>query len=412
MCRYARAVWVASRAGEALPQLSSDESARLEDVLGDVYHDAVEVVRSYAIGDSRSRDTEEPPADFAPRLKLILKGFAPESQAVQPSSDEEPNAVIFQQHLWQLLRKVRESAELSYAREVDLPELDRRILFLLHSSGPQVPAAISSAVGMDKAQVSRSVKRLLQQEMVERTQIRSPIALTEKGQSAAARLLRLAELRNRELSFDIDDEELEGFFVTVDVLLHRAASLYEQERALSQGGPVGDSIFDGIRPFQVRRTDGAIVIDRGYIVSPLLTLSAYFTRSAALTYKRLASLSNFEAWVLSEICQNPPVEWARLVRGLERDHSQAGRTVNALIERDIVFREGKPGRRFGRFSPTEEGKRLYAIIQDLGFQRSKFMLEPLSEQQLQAFMATFSKLKRNSVAQLEREHALEEYGSR
>src|SRR5690606_38979919 len=104
---------------------------------------------------------------------------------------EAPPHVI-QSELWQILRKVRESAELSYSREHDLIELDRRVMFLLQSAGPLVPADISGAVGVDKAQISRSVKRLLEMGLVEREQIRAPLRLTREGERLGKRLLRMA----------------------------------------------------------------------------------------------------------------------------------------------------------------------------------------------------------------------------
>src|SRR5699024_262807 len=133
---------------------------------------------------------------------------------------------IFQSELWQVLHKVRESGELSYARELDLVELDRRIVFLIRSRGPLVPAGLSSAIGVDKAQVSRSVKRLLERQLVERSQIRAPVSLTAKGEGLADRLVRLASMRNRELTFDVDDEELSEFFSVMEILIVRAMMLY------------------------------------------------------------------------------------------------------------------------------------------------------------------------------------------
>ena len=151
-----------------------------------------------------------------------------------------------------------------------------------------------------------------------------------------------------------------------------------------------------------------MLIDRSRIVSPLLTLSAYFSRSGALAYKRSTGLSNFEAWVLNEISMTPPIDWSALTAALQRDHSQAGRTVRALIERGLVAREGRPGRRHGKFYPTPEGERLYNIIQETSVERSSFLMAPLGEEQRKRFLATFDKLRRNAVAQLQRERALEE----
>src|SRR5205085_2812320 len=94
-----------------------------------------------------------------------------------------PREPVIQSELWQILHKVRESAELAYSRQFDLVELDRRILLLLAGAGPQVPADIASAVGVDKAQVSRSVKRLLELRLADRQQIRSPLRLPRKGEN-------------------------------------------------------------------------------------------------------------------------------------------------------------------------------------------------------------------------------------
>jgi DNA-binding MarR family transcriptional regulator len=379
--------------------------------LGSIAEEAIDLVATLTLGAlARARRSgaaaAEPPEDFVAQLGLILKGLQPapgggegQGQPTQP--------LIFQSELWQFLRKTRESAELSYARELDLVELDRRILFLLRTKGPLVPAELSNSVGVDKAQVSRSVKRLLELRMVEREQIRSPVTLTRKGESQADRLLRLADLRNRELTFDIDDEELAAFFGAIELLLDRAVALYEQERARAGGHERGAGEDEEIaRP--ERRSNEPLLIDRARILSPLLTLSAYFGRSGALMFKRRTGLSQFEAWVLNEIAMAAPVDWPTLTAQLQRDHSQAGRTVRALIDKGLVAREGRPGRRHGRFSPSAEGWRLYDIIQETSVERSSFLMAPLGEEDRQRFLATFDKLRRNAVAQLQRERAFEE----
>ena len=88
-----------------------------------------------------------------------------------------------------------------------------------------VPADISSAVGVDKAQVSRSVKRLLELRLVERDQIRAPLHLTRDGERLGRRLNRMAELRNRELTIDISDDELSDFYDTIEIQEGRCDAL-------------------------------------------------------------------------------------------------------------------------------------------------------------------------------------------
>jgi len=376
--------------------------------LGPLAEDAQTIVEAYALGARKANGAADPPTEFGTRLDLILNGIEAALGTTlpgQPAAEAKPH--VIQSELWQVLRKVRESAELSYAREQYLIELDRRILFMLHDRGPQVPADISSAVGVDKAQVSRSVKRLLELRLVEREQIRAPLRLTQGGERLGKRLMRMAELRNRELTLDISDAELAEFFDTIEILMDRAVALYEQERELAQvpgGARNGDSPgrdWDG-------KPGEKVVIDRSRIIAPLLTLSAYFSRSGSLAFKRLTGLSSFEAFVLSEIGMDPPIDWATLVKALARDHSQAGRTVTALMERGLVKREGRPGRRHGRFYPSEEGARLFEVIHAAGRQRSNFLLAPLAADQRARFLATFDKVRRNATSQLERERAFAE----
>jgi DNA-binding MarR family transcriptional regulator len=408
--------------GRPLPARDQSSLAPLVAALGPQSEEIVGIVDRFATGAAAEAigsaiAQASPGAAFRSQLDRILAGFPQLEAGYVEEADtsialsEGGRPKVFQSDLWQMLHKVRESAELSYAREIDLVELDRRIIFLLRGRGPLVPAGLSAAIGVDKAQVSRSVKRLLELKMVQRDQIRSPVTLSRKGELLADKLLRLAELRNRELSFDVNDRELSEFFGVMQVLLDRAVQLYEMEREIASKADQaeGEDLFG--QGFEPGRPGEPVVIDRSRIVSPLLTLSAYFSRSGALSFKRKTGLSNFEAWVLSEISYNPPTDWSRLVNALERDHSQAGRTVNQLIKKGLVVRDGKPGRRHGHFSPSPEGQRLFDIILGTSRKRSDFLMEPLSKQRLEAFLATFDKIRRNASAQLERERAFEELES-
>ena len=404
---FALALWRERAEGTPAERPRPDELAPL----GAMAEEALALVETYTLG-ALARTSPggsvaaAPPDAFTAQLGLVLKALEP--SVTIPTGHGRPTApLIFQSELWQFLHKTRESAELSYAREFDLVELDRRILFLLRTSGPLVPADLSSSVGVDKAQVSRSVKRLLELKMVDREQIRSPVTLTRKGEHHADRLLRLADLRNRELTFDIDDSELADFFAAIELLLDRAVALYEQERARTAAQERGERDAEEItRPD--RRGNEPVLIDRARILSPLLTLSAYFGRSGGLMFKRRTGLSQFESWVLNEIAMAAPIDWPTLTAQLQRDQSQAGRTVRALIDRGLVTREGRPGRRYGRFAPTAEGQRLYDIIHETRVERGSFLMAPLGEEQRKRFLGTFDKLRRNAVAQLERERAFEE----
>ena len=262
--------------------------------LGPLADDAVKIVEAYALGARSKEGAAVPPSAFGNRLELILNGIEASLDESAPGAPEpEAPPHVIQSELWQLLRKVRESAELAYAREQYLIELDRRILFLLQDRGPMVPADVSSAVGVDKAQVSRSVKRLLELRLVEREQIRAPLRLTRNGERLGKRLMRMAELRNRELTIDISDEELSDFYDTIEILLDRAMALYEQERGLAQGAIPCRAGRCSV-PVRDRDPGGEkVTLERSRVIAPLMTLSSYFSRSGSLEFKRLTGLSSF-----------------------------------------------------------------------------------------------------------------------
>lgn len=350
------------------------------------------------------------PADaqgaFERQLDLALRGIAAMLDAHAPRDERRSK---FQSRLWVFLRNARESANIAFARTVHINELDRRILLLLQAQGDMTLAAISTSNGVDKAQISRAIKRMSDVSLVTRGGIRSPIRLSQSGRQLAEKLLRQAELRNRELTFGVTDEQLVILFGVLDTLLTRAVALFEQERKRSAGSQRQTEQVD----FQDLVSAGlpgenGIAVDRSRLLPPFITLCSYILRGGALAHKRRTGLSNFETWVMNEICRQPPISWPQLVLALYRDQSQAGRTVNQLIERGLVERSGKPGRRHGFFGPTEAGRRIHDILTETVATRSEFLFQGIDEDRLDTFMSAFDILFRNAEVQVAREKAIQE----
>lgn len=362
----------------------------------------------WSIAEQARRSGHDPIGNFDDQLDVLLGGIAAARGGGAALSQKERHRV-FQGDLWVLLRNARESANIAFSRTSHINELDRRILLLLKAQGELTLAAISAANGVDKAQVSRAIKRLGEVDLLVREGIRTPLRLSNSGKHLADRLMRLAELRNRELAFGIADDQLLDLFGVLDILLDRSVVLFERERKFAIGANRPDNVFD----FQDIVAEGqpgndGIRVDRSRILPPFITLCSYVMRGGALAYKRETGLSNFDAWVLAEVCQDPPISWPQLVIALYRDQSQAGRTVKRLIEIGLIERSGKPGRRHGFFSPTSEGQRLCDIIRGLAEQRSAFLFQGIAPEQASNFFAAFDILVHNSEVQLARERALQE----
>lgn len=354
---------------------------------------------------TRGYDTD---ARFAARIDTIIGAVTPgDATPAAPAIEAKPAQPSFLQlRLLKMLHAARESADIAYSRTIKLVELDRRILLLLESHGALVPAGVSASMGVDKAQVSRSVKRLEELGLIRRDGVRSPLVLTPAGHALTERMMRLAELRNRELTFGVTDDQIVTFFAVLEHLMARAILLLEQERKLIAAGRTETPL--GYPDLEDDVSSGKMVVERSRIVPPLITLSSYAMRSAALAFKRLTGLSNFESWVLNEIAREPPMAWSRLVQAVDRDQSQAGRTVKHLMEKGLIIRNGPPERRHGTFEPTAEGARLHALLEHAGRQRSEFLMQNLSGEQLDLFFTVFEIIAHNAEAQLNRERALDE----
>lgn len=364
-------------------------------------------VIGWALAEQCQPDGADSPGDFDRQLDIVLSGIA----AALPSGLRGPRddrQSRFQSRLWMLLRDARESANIAFARTAHVNELDRRILLLLHTQGGMTLASISMACGTDKAQVSRAIKRMGEVSLLLRGGIRSPIRLSASGKQLAERLMRQAELRNRELTFGVSDDQLETLSGVLDTLLGRAITLFEQERKQAASHQRQETVDFQDLVAEGLPGENGVAVDRSRVLPPFVTLCSYMLRGGALAHKRQTGLSNFESWVMAEICRNPPVSWPQLVLALSRDQSQAGRTVNHLIEIGLVERTGRPGRRHGFFAPTEEGRRVSQIIGETAVRRSEFLFQGIPAPQLDSFMASFETLARNAEVQLAREKAIQE----
>src|SRR5690606_26171906 len=141
----------------------------LADSLGDRAEDARSMVLRLVAGalDERARKggaEAQYLSSLEGQVELMLAGLRDRAQRGVPANAQgrEGRPQMLQSELWQVLHMVRESGDLAYAREAEMVELDRRILLRLNQYGGQSPADIAGWAGVDKAQVSRSVKRPLE----------------------------------------------------------------------------------------------------------------------------------------------------------------------------------------------------------------------------------------------------------
>jgi len=335
-------------------------------------------------------------------LDAMIDGFAA-SLGKQPE-----DAVLWRRlisaRLWRLMRLLRASAELRYGREIGLPELDRRLMMAV-GEAPITSTGLITLTGHDKAQISRAVRRLTEAGVLRRMGVRDPLTLTKAGQARAAEFARLAEQRNGELVEGIAEEAIADFLATIAKLTESATALLAIEKALAAGpsaagdeeGPLG---FD-IAPAAV---DAAL---RGLVTPALITLFVYVQRSAALAYKRLIGLTNFDWLILSHITQRAPLPLALLNAIVGRDRSQSGRTVKRLEEAGLVERSRETGRRETLLTVTPRGKAAHDVLAEEALRRNAVLTEGVGTPAIDRLLAVLDRLTANAEAQLDRERARE-----
>ncbi len=85
---------------------------------------------------------------------------------------------------------------------------------------------------------------------------------------------------------------------------------------------------------------------------------------------------------------------------MERDHSQARRTLRHLIKLGLVSQFAIPGQRGRMLQPTETGKAVTRQLEDEGWRRDTMLYGDIASERLDRFLAMLDTLTRNALAQL------------
>ena len=107
-----------------------------------------------------------------------------------------------------LINTLLSTAQMSSAREIDaeleLANLDRRLISLIGRRGKVTFTQIARLSGIQRAQISRSLAHLTAIGLVNRPDVRSKAEFTEKGQAVYEEILAVAIARNVEICRGLD----------------------------------------------------------------------------------------------------------------------------------------------------------------------------------------------------------------
>jgi DNA-binding MarR family transcriptional regulator len=156
-----------------------------------------------------------------------------------------PVPFILSRRVMMLANLLRRAAALRYRRLLDLKPGEWGIVAQLGERAPRSLIDLADGMGLDKAQISRSVSSLVRQGLV--TRKTNPansrevlIALTPRGSAANAAILEAGGRANEALLAGLTARERRDLAALLETFTRRAHDLLDGEQVLSPGEDTDD----------------------------------------------------------------------------------------------------------------------------------------------------------------------------
>ncbi len=286
--------------------------------------------------------------------------------------------------LWTLLRHLRQSGEIVYhvGPAPPLPELERRMLLEMHGRPAMRLTDFTAMFGLDKAQVSRAIRRLADDGLIERMGTRGALSASAAGAALSARLIAVARARGDRITAGVAPAALADFELLVADITRRAVQLLRQEQGSGGDGPPGETGEYDQLP-----------------ISRLYSLFTYMQRGGALMIRRLADVSNFEWFVLSTVHEGGAMTPAAVVEAVSRHHSQALRTIRQLVGVGLLDRPMADGRPGPLVQPSAAGHAAVVRVEEEGWRRDTHLFGVIEPARLDRFVAVLDRMVENAVGE-------------
>jgi DNA-binding MarR family transcriptional regulator len=150
-----------------------------------------------------------------------------------PASETLPITELLSYQLTRTARALSRSAALRYRREFDVSLGEWRTLALLGAAEPQTVNRLARLAGLDKAQMSRVVTKLVDRGLVSRAfgpGRTTELSLTRDGTKLYRGLIGAANERNRAFLESLEPEERKALASALVKLTDLARSLEHAER--------------------------------------------------------------------------------------------------------------------------------------------------------------------------------------
>ena len=328
--------------------------------------------------------------------------LADKMSAMQAREGEQPTLLSLR--LFALMRLIRESGLPRYEREIGYKEIHRHLIMMIGLGGGLSSQEIVAITGHEKAQVSRAIKPLEQQGLIERERLRAKLMLLPPGRKIFERISAISKERDSVLIAGIAPDALERFNQLTEQLKLQAAEIYAEERRLSmEAGAISPGSPSGAAPAW---PGGSAPQPPPTLITPrLLGLVAYIKRAAMLGCQRTHGLPHFQWHVLALVGAHKEMPLAQLIHAIGRDKSQVGRTVLHLEDIGLIERSRPTRRRDIMLQLSERGGVVFSAMYDMAARREELLWAGHDPADRAFFASIVDRLKENASAMAAAEKA-------
>lgn len=296
-------------------------------------------------------------------------------------------------HFLLLAGLLRKSARTDYAHLAPQDLMERRIILTLFRLEKGRVSQLANILGNDTGQISRALSSLRKDGKVIRGRQRDPYSLTPDGIALGELMDKVAVRREVELVRGLEPLQLFELGGLLANLQQKASLLLAEETSCSAHAERNEAE-------DLPRTGGPEIHSRMH--PAVVAIAMTIARSATLAFKRLAGVSNYEWRILANVAYRPSISSTELTKHIYSDKGQVSRSLEALVQQRLLSRERSGPRGRVRFDLTQEGRRLYDIMEADSLRRNDILMADMTTAQRARLQTYLDRLITNATAMVER----------
>jgi len=140
----------------------------------------------------------------------------------------------------------------------------------------------------------------------------------------------------------------------------------------------------------------------------MIRLFVMLRKSGILAQRRQFDLSETEWRIMTQLGEAAPLSLNGLADAMLQDRGQLSRAVKAMVERDLLTRERKPGGPEIEIGLSDRGRAIYAQMVEWVYQRDRELTEGIPQQDVATVFSVLSEMMARAQTILDEEQRLGE----